>query len=125
MADTPSKHLEAKLNSANVPLDARANLFLMVQCMEAWLVTDIEALKKCFGPRLRENVLPQNPNIEAVPKRDVLANLAAAVKPTQTGRYHKVEHGAKILAKLNPDRVGNRSRHAKSLYTFLCESLQS
>jgi hypothetical protein len=123
--DAPAIHLQSKLDSANVSQNARSNIFLMVQCMEAWLVTDGTALEKCFGDKLRAGALPTNPDIEAVSKRDVLAALDAAVKPTPTGRYLKVEHGAKILANLNPKSVGDRSRHAKSLHEFLRSSLQS
>lgn len=124
-AQTPAIHLQSKLDSARVPPDARGNIFLMVQCMEAWLVIDLPALEECFGSKLRAGVLPSNPDIEAVSKRDVLAALDAAVRPTPAGRYRKVEHGAKILASLNPDRVGDRSRHAKNLHVFLRNSLQS
>ena len=124
-AESPAKHLEAKLNSANVPQNARENIFLMVQCMEAWLVTDAAALEKCFGSKLRTDALPKNPDIEAVSKRDVFAALDDAVKSTPAERYHKVKHGAKILANLNPDRVGDRSRHAKSLHVFLRSSIQA
>jgi hypothetical protein len=123
-ASTAARHLEAKLNSLKVPSNARTNIFLMVQCMESWLVTDAVALAECFGRKLRAAVLPQSPDIEAVSKRDVLAALDAAIKPTPTKRYHKVEHGAKILAKLKPSLVGERSRHAKSLHAFLLDSLQ-
>ena len=118
-------HIKAKLDFANVPSNARKNIFLMVQCMESWLVTDAAALEDCFGNKLRASVLPRNPDIEAVSKKDVLAALDAAVKPTPTGRYHKVAHGAKILAKLSPNRVEERSRHAGAFYVFLRDSLKS
>jgi hypothetical protein len=70
-------------------------------------------------------VLPPNPDIEAVSKSDILAELNAAVKPTPDKRYHKVQHGEKILAKLKPGSVSERSRHAKLLHAFLLDSLQS
>jgi hypothetical protein len=119
-ADSPAKHLEAKLNAAKVPQSARKNIFLMTQCMESWLVTDTLALEKCFGPKLEAKSLPQNPDIESVPKKRVIAALAAAVRLTPAGRYHKIHHGARILAELRPASVGARSqRHAKSFYEFL------
>ena len=124
-AITPAMHLQAKLDSAKVPQTARANIFLMVQCMEAWLVTDVAAIQSCFGNKLRANALPSQFDIEAVAKKDVLAALEAAVKPTPTGSYQKVKHGARILAKLKPNSVGDRSRHARSLHAFLLNSLQS
>ncbi|MGA9071841.1 MAG: DUF4276 family protein [Terracidiphilus sp.] len=124
-ARTPAIHLQSKLDSAKVPQNARQNIFLMVQCMEAWLVTDESVLQACFGNKLRTGILPQNPDIEAVSKRDVLSALDAAIKPTPTGRYHKVEHGARLLAKLNPNSVGSRSRHARDLHAFLLSSVQA
>ena len=50
---SPARHLQEKLDSAHIPQEARENAFLMVQCMESWLVTDMVALEKCFGPRTR------------------------------------------------------------------------
>jgi len=122
-AETPAKHLKTRLDSANIPPNERENIFLMVQCMEAWLVTDVDALEKCFGKKLKAGALPQNPNIESVPKRDVLSKLAIAIKATPSAPYHKIDHGAKILAELNPDRVGKRSANARNLHSFLRHSI--
>ena len=124
-AGTPAMHLQTKLDSAKVPQNARANIFLMVQCMESWLVTDVAAIQNCFGNKLRANALPSHSDIEAVSKKDVLAALDAAIKPTPTGRYQKVKHGARILEKLNPKRVSDRSSHAKSLYEYLLSSVKA
>ena len=122
-AGTPAMHLQAKLDSAKVPQNARANIFLMVQCMESWLVTDAAALQNCFGNKLRANALPSHIDIEAVSKKDVLAALDAAIKPTPAGRYQKVKHATRILAMLNPKSVGDRSHHARSLHAFLRSSV--
>lgn len=124
-ATSAAGHLAQKLDAAKVPADARKNILLMVQCMESWLVTDSVALTECFGGKLRAAVLPPNPDIEAISKSDILAELNAAVKPTPAKRYHKVQHGEKILAKLKPGSVSERSRHAKLLHAFLLDSLQS
>jgi hypothetical protein len=90
-----AKHLETKLDSASVPQGARANIFLMVQCMEAWFVTDIIALEKCFGTKVHSIEFPRNPNVEAVLKKDLLAALDLPAKHTPTRRYHKIRDGAK------------------------------
>jgi hypothetical protein len=123
--DTPAKHLEVKLNFAKVPKNARANIFLMVQCMESWLVTDAAALEKCFGPIANKVKFPSNPDVEAVPKMDILAALDSAAKRTPTGHYHKIRDGVKILSELRPDQVGPRSRHARDLHAFLRSSVQA
>ena len=124
-AETPARHLQTRLDSAKIPPHARENVFLMVQCMEAWLVTDVAALEKCFGKNLKASALPHNPNIEAVSKKDVLDALASAVKPTLKGPYHKVQHGAEILAVLDPEQVGQRSGHAHDLHAFLLRSAKA
>jgi hypothetical protein len=124
-ANSPAEHLRTKLESAHVPRDARANIFLMVQCMESWFVTDKTALKACFGDRLRENALPASQDIEAVLKTAVLDALKAAVQATPAGNYHKVNHSARILANLNPAAVAERSRHARDLHAFLRKSLST
>lgn len=124
-ANSPAEHLRTKLESAHVPRDARANIYLMVQCMESWFVTDKTALKACFGDRLRENALPASQDIEAVSKTAVLDALKAAVQATPAGSYQKVNHGARILANLNPAAVAKRSRHARDLHAFLRKSLSA
>ncbi|HTX77189.1 MAG TPA: DUF4276 family protein, partial [Terracidiphilus sp.] len=112
-------HLRSKLDSANVPAYARVNLFLMVQCMESWFVADFAALQACFGNKLRQNALPRNPDVEAISVKDILAALHEAIRQTPTSKYHKVRHGTRILAELNPAQVAARSRHAGELHDFL------
>ncbi len=124
-ANSPAEHLRTKLDSAYVPTDERANVFLMVQCMESWFVGDTTALKACFGDRLRESALPAGRDIEAVSKTAVLDALKAAVQATPARNYHKVNHGSRILANLNPDVVARRSRHASDLHAFLRKSLDA
>jgi hypothetical protein len=123
-AAPPAQHLAPKLDSANIPKNARGNLFLMVQCMEAWLVTDQQALEKCFGVKARTVRFPPNPNIEAVSTKDILAALNSAAKDTPTRHYHKVRHSAEILAELRPEMVAQRSKHARALHEFLRESVR-
>lgn len=120
---SPAQHLAQKLNSANVPENARKDLFLMVQCMEAWFVTDPLALEKCYGPKTKQVKFPPNPDVEAVQKKDIFAALDSAAKDTPTRHYHKIRDGARILAELRPESVAKRSKHARDLYRFLRESI--
>ena len=124
-AESPAMHLQSALDSAKVPQRARASIFLMVQCMESWLVTDLAALEKCFGPIVGEIDFPKHVDIEAVPKKDVFAALDNAARQTPTRHYHKVRDGARILAELEPRNVARRSRHARDLHAFLRRSLQA
>lgn len=40
----------------------------MVQCMEAWLVADRDALRSYYGAELSESSLPSNPRVDACSK---------------------------------------------------------
>jgi hypothetical protein len=124
-ADSPALHVQTKLDAVHVPAKNRENAFLMVQCMEAWLVTDLAALERCLGRRAKETEFPKNPDIEAVSKNDLMAALNKAAENTPTRRYHKIRDGAKILAELDPARVAGRSRHARLLHEFLRNSVHA
>ena len=53
------------------PAATEDHLHFMAQSMESWLIADRPMLKRYFGTGFRENALPPNPNIEAIPKGDV------------------------------------------------------
>lgn len=123
-ADSPAKHLASKLDSAGVPEHARVNVFLMVQCMEAWFLADRNALEECFGPQIQSIKFPGNPNVEAIAKDDVLGALDLAAKRIVMRRYNKIRDGSRILAKLDTALVASRSDHARRLHEFLVTSVQ-
>lgn len=118
-APSCAEHLKPKLDAAGVPKNARALVFLMVQCMESWFIADLAALKQCFGGKLRDQVIPRHTDVEAVSVKDVLSALNESVKQTPTAKYHKVQHGTRILESLNPVQVAARSKHAGELHDFL------
>lgn len=122
-APKPALHLSQKLDSGGVPQSARSDVFLMVQCMEAWLVCDGTALEKCFGSQSKSFHFPQHTNIEAVPKKDIFDSLKRAAKATKKRDYHKIEDAARILTELRPDLVAKRSKHARELHEFLCQTI--
>jgi hypothetical protein len=49
----------------------------MVECMESWFLADIDALSRHCRRDLTE-ALRGNPNVEEIPKKDVLARLKTA-----------------------------------------------
>jgi hypothetical protein len=122
---TPAQHLRQKLDSAKVPLEARQGIFLMVQCMEAWVVTDEIALERCFGSSAKGVQFPRNPDIEAVPKGDIFAALDSAARSMANRRYHKIRDGAQLLAEVRPERVASRSKHAQALHQFLLKAIRN
>lgn len=88
------------------------NTFLMVQQMEAWFLADKDALKKCFDSNFKESALPTNPNIEKIPRTDVVTGLEKATKDCKK-HFAKGSTAFEILEKINPTLVRNSSLEAK------------
>lgn len=92
------------------------NTHLMVQCMESWFLADLDTLTAYFGQGFQASALPKNPNIEAVPKQDVLRALLAATRQSKTkGTYSKSGHSFQLLALIDPAKVRGASPHAEHL----------
>ena len=91
----------------------------MVQVMESWFVADREALADFYGSGFRSSAIPQWPEIEEVPKGDVLSKLRQATSDTQKGSYRKGRHGFEILRRLDPNKVMKASPHAKCFVNSL------
>ncbi len=111
-------HLQAREKHWTGPMPDE-QVHLMVQCMEAWFLADIPAVASYYEHQIREAALSGNPNIEAIPKRDVMKRLHNATRTTSKGPYHKTRHGFEILERIDPDCVRQRSMHADALFTFL------
>ena len=92
---------------------------LMVQVMESWFLADADALEAFYGRGFRRQALPRNPNVEAVPKQDVLNGLDRATADTGKRDYDKGKHSFRILATLDPSKVGSASPYAKRLIETL------
>jgi hypothetical protein len=91
----------------------------MVQCMESWFLADQEGLSDYYGQGFLINSLPQQADVEAVPKRDVERALDHASRHTQKGPYHKTRHGFELLANIDPAKVRAGSVHAQRLFELL------
>ena len=86
---------------------------LMVQVMESWLLADLLAIQAFYGNGFRPQALPGNPNIEQIPKQDVLNGLERAAQATRARGYSKGRHSFAILASLDPAKVTAASSHAE------------
>ena len=93
--------------------------FFMVQLMEAWFLADRETLTGYFGSRFRVNSLPRNPNVEEIPKQDVLDGLHSATRECGRGVYNKTNHAAELLEQLNPAAVYDACPNFRRLIDFL------
>ncbi len=92
---------------------------LMVEVMETWFLADRRALRVFYGQGYRENALPPNPQVEQIPKQDVLNGLDRAANGTTKGSYDKGSHSYEILAKIDPEKVKNVSPYANRLIETL------
>lgn len=103
--------------------------YLMIQCMEAWFLADREELKNYFGSDFAESALPGNPDVEEIPKDDVLDGLRNATRQCtgkgQKGRYDKGQHSFQILGRIDPGKVTQVSPEARRLIETLKEKAGS
>jgi len=114
----PWQHLKKRddWNSMSCVAD---QCYLMVQVMEAWFIADLDALKKFYGQGFNANPIPNNPNVEEIAKEQLEAALKKATGRTQPGEYQKIRHGAKLLARIDRNKVRRASRHCDRLFTTL------
>ena len=76
-------------------------LMLMTTSMETWIVTDREALKSHFGPRLNESALPPIQNMEQR-NRHAILNALQNASGDCPGPYAKGPKSFGLLSKLSP-----------------------
>lgn len=93
--------------------------FFMVQLMEAWFLADRATLAGYFGAGFRENALPGNPNVEGIPKQDVISGLSDATRGARKGRYSKGDHDVELLDLLDAAVVYAACPHFARLVNFL------
>jgi hypothetical protein len=96
---------------------------LMVECMEAWIVADVDALKAFYGQGFAAAALPQRSNLEEESKKDVAEKLKKATEKTQKGAYHKIRHASRILQKIDPQKVTERCPRFRTFLYALEKSI--
>ena len=101
---------------ANVQDD---QIHFMVQVMESWFLADKEALERYYGRGFRSNRLPQNSNVELVPKNDVIQGLANATRDIRNKRYHKTRHAPDLMQRLDVNKVRAVAPNCDRLFTTL------
>ena len=57
----------------------------MVQTMEAWIVADVDALKRYYGQNFNTGLLPRATDLESVAKSEVEDSLRRATKHAGKG----------------------------------------
>jgi hypothetical protein len=81
---------------------------LMVQCMEAWIVADREAVTEFYGQGFLPSAMPTRQDLEEEPKQSLYDALKRATLRTQKGEYGKIAHASALLKRLHPERVAKR-----------------
>jgi citrate synthase len=95
------------------------NIHLMIQCMEAWIVADAEALIAYYQKDFHQNKLPNRTNLEEEPKESVYKKLAEATRDTKKGEYGKIKHASQLLALIDPAKVASRCPRFKTFAEWL------
>jgi hypothetical protein len=114
-AETGDRRRDAEARAAHLTRRDRWDLtagnpeciHLMVQCMEAWIVADPDALAQFYGQYFGRNLLPTRPNIEEEPKRDIYDKLDRATSDRRItkGQYGKIKHASQLLQRIEPSKL--------------------
>ena len=93
-----------------------SHLYLMVQLVETWLLTDQDALQKFFGRDFNRRLLPTT-NLEARSKNEIQSALDRATRNSSKGPYrHGQAH--EIIGIVDPDKVKTLG-HGRRLFDSL------
>jgi hypothetical protein len=104
------------------PLQADS-IFWVVEVMESWFHADKDALEAYYKTGFRRSVLAANPNVEEVPKRDLIAGLNDATKDTTKGKYHKTKHAPALLQSIRPALVRKAAPNCERLFQVVRDKL--
>jgi len=115
----PWEHLQQQVGWTRPESVRETQGHLMVQTVEAWIVADPETLSDFYGQGFLRNALPGSEDVEVIPKDRLLSSLNHATRGTQKGPYHKIDHGAALLERIDPERVRSRSQHCDRMFREL------
>jgi hypothetical protein len=117
--EDPWDHLHAHDGWARPSGTDADRCHLMVAVMESWFLADGDALAEFFGNGFRVSALPANPQIEEIPKDQVLTGFARASRHASKGTYSKSGHSFRILARLDPRKVQDAAPFARRFFSAL------
>jgi hypothetical protein len=116
LIDSEGPDTRTAFQETQLPQGLSGSVLWMVQVMEAWFLADVSAVKDYYGRGFHDKAVRGNPNVEEIPKNDVLARLKRATKGTGKGEYNKVEHAVAILRKIDPEKVRNAARNCDRIF---------
>ena len=103
------------------------DVYLMVQCLESWLIADIEAVRQHYDGRGRpcfnDQKIPKWPDVEAVHRHTVQQVLEAATGTCGEPYHHA--HGNVIIGRVKLEGLKQRVRSAARLYDGLKQRISA
>lgn len=94
-------------------------IHLMIQCMEAWIVADTDALAKFYGHGFAAARLPARQCMEDVPKVELFDRLKRSTQDSKKGKYAKIDHGCPLLERIDSAKVAVRCPRFRALTVWL------
>jgi len=121
---SPWEHLKSRDHWDSSGVDD-THCYLMVQAMEAWLIADIDTLKRFYGQGFKDNAIPKNRNVEMIEKDLLEPSLKAATRDTKSkGEYQKIQHASKLLEMLDVDKVRKASLECDRIFTIFTKLME-
>lgn len=119
----PRRHLNER-DGWNMTEMEEDRIHLMVQTMETWIVSDVEALRRYYGSDFTVSALPRSIDLEEVTKTDIARALERATARTTKGEYHKIRHASDLLKQISPRIVRERCSYCDRLFELLGQELR-
>lgn len=98
------KHLQRRDQWPKPPTAANEQVLFMTTCMETWIVTDRQTLRRYYGSNLHENGLPPLTDLESRSRKIVQEQLEHATRACKN-RYLKGKRSFAVLAALDPNAL--------------------
>lgn len=121
---TARAFLQNKYRKWDLQIVTDEQCHLMVQIMESWFIADVAALKNYYGREFKDSAIPKNKNVETIAKKTIEKSLETATAKTQKAEYHKIEHGAKLLELVNPQKVRKAAPHCERLFATIADKIK-
>lgn len=112
------QHLAEKKDEWELDKSLEDQLHLMVECMEAWLIEDLDALNRFYGEKFDRGKF-ETADVRKRRKNAVITALEAASRRTPKGKYGKLTHGPDLLAVVDTRLVRKGAVQCERLFAYL------